>query len=320
MDSLKLYMSVYQGIGVDYSWNPLKKVDEIVQCIISEIMAEPYDLNRSTFIIETLKLIKIIKMGDGAMGNTITVYPYDVYAIVKALGEKIANPDFAASSSRNYQEYSMHLFRGMQIKGDQQSEMTEVNRILKEIQKKVDEKREKSTFETRRTMNGTSMEKSLERSNNCKVNVQRWHEENQAIRRELAEMQPSISEILQKMMQFSTEITESYVLQFAKMQIELYNLISDNLQYHRSIVNGSNNQDYYNAVSNYQEFMYMIIDNLSAFGVEEISSRNGSRFDGNLHEVIDSPDFSPRCSSVKESVRTGFKYKDIVIQKEKIRV
>ena len=239
--------------------------------------------------------------------------------------------------------------------------MTEVNKILKEIQKFVDEKKEKAAFDKRRipalynmssvrpivqprvdegtrTMSGGVQSKSvqgeltrksystissgnnLERSNNCKVNVQRWHDENQIIIRKLNEMQPSISETLQKIMQFSDEITESYILQFAKMQIELFNLIADNLQYHLNAVNESNNQDYHNAVSNYQEFMDTIIDNLSAFGIEEISSRTGSRFDGNLHEVMDSTEFSPRLSSVKESVRTGFKYKDIVIQKERIRV
>lgn len=361
MDSLQLYTSVYQSAGIEYGRSKLKKVDEIVQCIIEEIMVEPYDLNESSFIKEAVRLVRYIKMSDGMNGIRISLYPYDAYVIIKALGEKVHSSSFSVVTSMGYQEYANYLFKGMQFRGDQQEEMTEVNKILKEIQKFVDEKKEKAAFDKRRipasynmssgrpivqprvdegtrTMSGGVQSKSvhgeltrksystissgnnLERSNNCKVNVQRWHDENQIIIRKLNEMQPSISETLQKIMQFSDEITESYILQFAKMQIELFNLIADNLQYHLNAVNESNNQDYHNAVSNYQEFMDTIIDNLSAFGIEEISSRTGSRFDGNLHEVMDSTEFSPRLSSVKESVRTGFKYKDIVIQKERIRV
>lgn len=361
MDSLQFYTSVYRSVGLEYGRGELKKVDEIVQCIFEEIMVEPYDLNKSPFIKEAVRLVRYVKMGDGMNGIRISIYPYDAYVIIKALGEKMHSSSFSVATSMGYQEYASNLFKGMQFRGDQQEEMTEVNKILKEIQKFVDEKKEKIAFDKRRipeaysissgqpigqpradegtrTMSGgiqskslqgeisrksysiISSGKNLERSNNCKVNVQRWHDENQVIIRKLNEIQPSISETLQKIMQFSDEITESYILQFAKMQIELFNLIADNLQYHLNALNGSNNQDYHNAVSNYQEFMDMIIDNLSAFGIEEISSRAGSRFDGNVHEVMDSTDFSPRLSSVKESVRTGFKYKDIIIQKERIRV
>jgi molecular chaperone GrpE (heat shock protein) len=361
MDSLQLYTSVYQSAGLKYDRGKLKKVDEIVQCIIEEIMVEPYDLNKSPFIKEAVRLVRYIKMSNGMNGIRICLYPYDAYVIIKALGEKIHISSFSVATSMDYQEYASNLFKRMQFRGDQQEKMTEVNMILKEIQKFIDEKKEKAAFDKRRIpesygiSNGRSMvqpgmdectrkmsggiqsksaqgelsrksystissEKILERSNNCKENVQRWHDENQVIVRKLNEIQPSISEILQKIMRFSDEITESYILQFAKMQIELFNLIADNFQYHLNAVTESNNQDYYNAVLNYQDFMDTIIDNLSAFGIEEITSRAGSRFDGNLHEVMDSTDFSPRLSSVKESVRTGFKYKDIIIQKERIRV
>ena len=359
MDSLRLYTSVYQGVSLEYDQIKLKKVDEIVQCVIEEIMNEPYDLNRSSFIREAVRLIRNIKMGDGAGERRISLYPYDTYVIIRALTEKINNSSFTVITSMDFQKYANNLFEGMQFCGDQRAVMTEVNRGLKDIQKFVDERKERRTFDKRRTTEAYNMpserftvqtrmdegtkpmdggmqnksiqakrkafstfppDKTLERSNNCKINVQKWHDENQSILKKLNEMQPSVSQVLQKMMQFSEEITKSYILQFAKMQIELFNLIVDNLQYHLNAVTGSNDQNYHNAVSNYQEFMDMLVDNLSAFGIEEITSRVGSRFDGNLHEVMNSTDFSPRLSSVKESVRTGFKYKDIIIQKERIRV
>lgn len=129
-----------------------------------------------------------------------------------------------------------------------------------------------------------------------------------------------VENVLKEMMNFSNELTENYVLQFAKMQIELFNLITDNLSYHSGAILKYDNQDYTNAVSNYQEFLDTIVDNLSAFGIEEISSREGTEFDGNIHEVVNNMNFLPRLSRVKDSVCSGFRYKNIIIQKEKIRV
>ena len=89
MDSLQLYTSVYQSAGLKYDRGKLKKVDEIVQCIIEEIMVEPYDLNKSPFIKEAVRLVRYIKMSNGMNGIRICLYPYDAYVIIKALGEYI---------------------------------------------------------------------------------------------------------------------------------------------------------------------------------------------------------------------------------------
>lgn len=171
------------------------------------------------------------------------------------------------------------------------------------------------------SLDGLQLEQAIAiRSANCKANVQAWHEEIAKTQQEFFAMQPMVSQLLQKMMSFSNEVTENYVLQFAKMQIELFNLVSDNYDYHKKAVADTDHNDYKKAVSNYRSFMELILDNLSAFGVEEISSKEGDAFDGALHEVIDNSDFSPKTATVKESVRTGFRYKDIILQKEKIQV
>ena len=120
-------------------------------------------------------------------------------------------------------------------------------------------------------------------------------------------------------MGFSDKITEKYVLQFARMQIELYNLISDNYIYHKEVSEKSGNQDYINAVSNYEEFLYSLSDALAVFGVEEIVSYPGDAFDGKIHET-ESNGFSSRSAVIKKSIRTGYRYKDIIIQKEKVAV
>ena len=162
---------------------------------------------------------------------------------------------------------------------------------------------------------------SIERRKERASSVQQWHSENREIQSKLNGLQPMLSEALQKVMQFSNEITESYVIQFARMSIDLFNLISDNYVYHFEASARANNQDYTNSVANYQEFIDMLIDNMAAFGVEMISSKAGTRFDGIIHEVpSDNSGFSPRTSIVRESIRAGFRYKDVILQKEKIRI
>lgn len=161
---------------------------------------------------------------------------------------------------------------------------------------------------------------SMDSCGNRNLNVHHWHEETAEMNRQLLEMQPMVGGLLNKMMSFSNDVTENYILRFAKMQIELFNLIADNYEYHKQALENSSDQDYANAVSNYMEFLDMIADNLSLFGIEEIKSDCGTGFDGSIHEVVGNMDFSPRSSMVAKSVRMGFRYKDVVIQKEKIIV
>ncbi|MFI3326773.1 MAG: nucleotide exchange factor GrpE [Clostridia bacterium] len=147
-----------------------------------------------------------------------------------------------------------------------------------------------------------------------------WHNEIENLQQSLNVLQPTLGEMLKTIMNFSNDLTEKYILKFAKLQIELFNLICDNLAYHSKAVQESEHQDYINSVSNYNEFLEMITDNLSVFGVEEITSPIGTEFNGSIHEVINDIDFSPRSTTVISTVHCGFQYKDIVIQKEKIKV
>ena len=154
------------------------------------------------------------------------------------------------------------------------------------------------------------------RENNKKL-VEKWHSQVEDISTTLKCMQPDVSKMLENIMGFSDKVTEKYVLQFARMQIELYDFIHDNYQYHYKNSGLSKNQDYINAVANYEEFLYSILDSLAVFGVEEISSCEGDHFDGRIHEA-ESSDFSSRNAIIKKSIRSGFKYMDVIIQKEKV--
>ncbi len=159
----------------------------------------------------------------------------------------------------------------------------------------------------------------VDRVQNNQMNIQQWHEEQAKINAKLVEMQPSVSKILEEFMNFSDKITENYVLQFARQQMELYNLIADNYEYHKKTSEDMGDENYINAVYNYMEFMYSIADSLAIFGIEEITSPPGTPFDGAIH-VTDSENFTVKTTVIKESIRSGFSYKGIIIQKEKVMI
>lgn len=158
------------------------------------------------------------------------------------------------------------------------------------------------------------------RTRSNKTNIQNWHNSVDDFNRRLQELQPSVSSVLEKVMSFSNDLTENYILQFGRMNIDLYNLISDNYNYHVAVSEASGNKDYINAVLNYEEFQSLLVDNLAAFGIEEIVTFPGMPFERSIHEVVNNDSFSPRSAVVKKSLRSGFKYGDIVIQKERIQV
>ena len=156
------------------------------------------------------------------------------------------------------------------------------------------------------------------RKDNTEI-INKWHAEIDDISNTFKSIQPEVSKMLEIVMGFSDKITEKYILQFARMQIDLYNFISDNYIYHKKVSEHSQNQDYINAVSNYEEFLYSISDALAVFGVEEIVSYPGDAFDGKIHET-ESSDFSSRSAVIRKSIRSGYRYKDIIIQKEKVEI
>ncbi len=148
-----------------------------------------------------------------------------------------------------------------------------------------------------------------------------WRNSHRQLIGTMSALQADISRELKQLMCYSDNLTENYVLRFARSMTEIYNLIADGYAYHRQRAERAGNGDYYNAVLNYEEFMSSIADALAAFGVEEIVSAEGMAFDGKFHEVCDgSGDFSAHSAVVKRSVRAGFRYNDIVLQKERIQL
>lgn len=127
-------------------------------------------------------------------------------------------------------------------------------------------------------------------------------------------------QLLENLRGFSERLIENYIVEFAIARIELYNLIWDNIRSHEQKATESQNPDYFAAVANCNSYLEMISDSLANFGVEEISTDIGAPFDGKLHEVKNTRNFSPRYATIKKSLRAGFKFGDRVLQKEEVEV
>ena len=150
--------------------------------------------------------------------------------------------------------------------------------------------------------------------------VSAWHDGQSNLIQSVRELQRPAQTLLEQFRNFSNNITENYVIRFAMNQIDLFNLIAENFASHLPQAEKSRNNDYYNAVYNYESYLDMIIDALADFGVEEISSNPGTRFDGKIHDVKNTKNFSPQTATVKRSLRQGFRYGDLILQREAVEV
>ncbi len=340
MDSLNLYYSFQRK----YSFNrnttdesKLIEVDSLIAQICTETFNPPAPFEKSPFIGEVINMVERVDLSQKIW--TSKVYISDAYIVMQGLAAYINDPRFIA---KNYFEgCGKYLFNGSKIEEDEMRQIIKIKNLLKSISKQINEKKHKNNLiENASVINPPQPspsnyadkeiysvhETGAQLSTKCEmrlkqnqVNVQSWHDEQAGISAKLLEMQPAVSQLLKGFMSFSDNITEQYVLQFSRMQIELFNLIHDAHAYHKKSAELSRNNDYINAVCNYEEYMLSIIDHLSVFGVEEIISAPGTCFNGAIHES-DVNYFSAKTALIKESARAGFRYKDIIIQKEKIKL
>lgn len=361
--SLSMYIEFRRNVRKKSAKARLENVDALVECISSEIMSPPYDLNKSSFIVETDKLLKTSKDDCYINVNKTQISTVDAYIVIKMLINHLENSNSSATNSPDANQYVDYLFTGAYFEGSQKNELNKISNWLGQIGQIVQNRQTKLKLSSQNSesepykysslseqseeviggaaysvqpvaqmqelgANAQSGNKTFRdtddtiaiRAKNNATNIQKWHENISSITAQLQEIQPIASKVLKKLMSFSADITEGYVLQFARMQVELFNLISDNYDFHVQASNKSHNNNYINAVNNYSEFLDAIIDSLSVFGIEEIKSDVGTNFNGSIHEVVGDDGFSPSLALVKKSIRSGFRYKDIVIQKEKINV
>lgn len=359
-DSLKIYEMACRTGKDDSLQRRLEYVENLVDCIYQEIFTKPFDLKNSHFICEIMGPTKDIDNLASICPGDFHVSWWDACYIVRELVYRIENNAHSTKeeTDTNYLEHMFQAYTFQESERTEivelRQQLKHIEKIVEAATREVDSQREdevyigdmstnncnhemdkngevpnckdkgtttSSTNESLLVESQCELTKRIElRAKNNQQIIQSWHCSVNDISDRLLEIQPAVSSILERIMSFSNDLTEKYVLQFARMSIDLFNLISDNYGYHASVSEISGNEDYVNAVLNYEEFQNVLVENLAAFGIEEITSSSGIAFDRTIHEVVESDNFSPRSSVVKESLRSGFRYGSIVIQKERIRV
>lgn len=350
IDSINLYRFYCESGRIDSDKARLKHVAELVNCIYDEIFTEPFDLKNSSFIRKVIELTKNGGLPEMSYWNDYDISLWDAYYIVKELLKRVKNESDNVLNSQDT-EYVMHMFQSYPVQESGRRVIDKIYYYLKTIKEIVDSETieceenketdvvsiefektgkddseyvEVSTSKTDHAVLVTCQKELTNRielrTKSNKSNIQNWHNNMEDLHRRLQEIQPSVSSMLEKIMTFSNDLTDNYILQFGRMNIDLYNLISDNYDYHVNVSEVSGNKDYINAVLNYEEFQSLIVDNLAAFGIEEIVTPSGVPFERSIHEVVNNDMFSPKSAVVKKSLRSGFRYGDIVIQKERIKV
>ena len=344
MDSFNMYLNLRQ----EYSFNrtamcsqKINDIDKLIRQICWEISVKSFVMEESSFIRGVMQTVEQMESGDRVRIRTI--HMIDAHILLRGVLEYLKNQNFTVASYPR--ELLENLFTVSEPEKGQVERLSEIKCILERLRTKLDEERKKRNFSSKRTPTNNMVQtqsagyrdrkdevykdsyerkrpvsgNNEERKRQNRLNVQEWHEEQSRISRKLTEMQPSIRQLLQSFMSFSDNITEQYVLQFAKMQIGMFNRIADVYAYHKENARFSRNQDYMNAIDNYNEIMLDIIESLSVFGIEEICSSPDACFDGAIHEP-DMQSFSTKDAKIEESIRVGFRYKNIMIQKEKVKI
>ncbi len=132
----------------------------------------------------------------------------------------------------------------------------------------------------------------------------------------LKSIQPNIATILEAIMNFTKTTDEKFVLRFVDLLLELYNLLYDGYVSHKKYAYTSNDKNYQNAVENYIAYMDSIADIMASFGVEEIYSNPGEKFNPHIHEAYNNLNLGCKSAIIKEHLKSGFEYKENIIQKE----
>lgn len=357
--SMYLSICRYTKAHADDTEAIISMAEELIVCIADELQRPPYILSNSTFVAYVLKTLpkNTEHVPPRFMGTLqIVSVSVDAYAIIHDTEKYIRYK--SAGGLHKFYINKHQLFFGRSIDGvsiDLRNSLKNINAYLDSLRDQADtshfpvsrvvarkpEMRTNPPFLASTTSQKTAIprtdpastdtarlesqqraerESIRRRLEDNRRSIQEWHESQKAIAGEIAKIQPDISRVLKGFMSFSDKVTEDYVMQFAKMYIALFNLISDSLDSQRKKAERSGNNDYINAVMNYEDFCGMIVDDLSAFGVDEIKTSPGEKFDGKIHEVVNTSHFTASLATVTESIRSGFMYNGIVIQKEKVNV
>ncbi len=346
-DSYSLYLEIRCKNVFMNEKDKNRKAEELIACIYNELFGQwPYKVDHAAFIREVKVMLHTYDEGSqqmmeadrrqrGFANDTMPLISMaDAYIIIMDLCEYIKSKGI---TNRGYRfQCCSFLFNGYSTLKSQQKDRVHVSESLKTLGEIVENMKKPETDAARTPQNVQNVaerwnilaykkeqaKRAQFRMLENQEHVQAWHEEQALNRAKIAREEPSAGKLPENFVSSSNNIMENYVVQFAIKFIEVFNMISEGYAYHMKIAEASDNVNYSDAVLDYGELCLSIVDSLASFEVEEISTPPGERFNDKIHSVEGSTEasFSTKTAFVSESVRAGFKYKDIIIQKEKVKV
>ena len=345
MNSLSLYRE-YFSKNKKQNFNPYEKavlINEVVKNIFEELNAPPFELANSPLIVETKKIIDDIKIFANKYypmrweGKKVAII--DAFAIVRGIRHLFADKNYSILADDNISFYREYFLKEVPIADEKEfiagieqdlngvlkflAELKAQNKDLLPVQPKKPAPQKNSQLDWEKYIAATESARAKQakiRRNDNKQKILAWYGEQANLTQVVKELQMPAQKLLEDLRNFSQNLTENYIVQFAMTQIEIFNLVADNFGWHAPRAEASQNKNYYDAVENYKVYLEMIIDALADFGIEEISSDDGAKFDSKIHDVKNTKNFYPPTTTIKKSLRSGFRYGNLILQKEEVEV
>lgn len=129
----------------------------------------------------------------------------------------------------------------------------------------------------------------------------------------LSEARNILQQVNDQMHQVDEAVTQTNTKKAYTQLLELYNLIAD-------IRDSEKRQKESYMTGNLEVLLDMITEYLAEYGISSIASSPGECFQGKIHEGRSNRCFDPRYAVVHKSLRTGFRWGEQVIQKERVIV
>lgn len=302
--------------------NHSKDAKSLVICIIQEVINGGID--NSSFLTV---------ISDGIRSNwNNDVSKVDAILLLRAIDETLHNDDYLIESDDLLKE----LFLNASKKGSVVSfeeEATSILDFLRSFYENVESLRRYGRCSVEINESDSKSETASQEGSNIDDNTkstrdllirkkmqkqlqENWLGAQNEISLSLKNIQPDIASLLETVMNFTKSIDEKFVLRLVDLLVELYNLLYDGYVAHRNYAYDSNNKNYQNAVENYLAYMDSIADIMSSFGVEEIYSNPGEEYNPHIHEHHVVQNNAKKSAIIKEHLKSGFIYKDNIIQKE----
>ena len=134
MDSLMLYLSICQNGQSKTGNKKLEYVDQIVGAIYSEIVVFPFEMKKSSLMVEIMKMYEMVNRTGGYQNIKTQITSLDAYIILKRLKDKINNENMVGAISSETLEYVSRMFQRLCFQNTQQKEWKAMGTYLKEIQ------------------------------------------------------------------------------------------------------------------------------------------------------------------------------------------